>query len=59
MSIRYDETLLLRCQSELKTALQEAARQNGTKPGEFVRQLIITGMRARGIDPLSHSSDAA
>jgi hypothetical protein len=50
MPVRYDEHMLLRCQSELKSALRKAAEQNGTKEGEFVRHLIISGMRARDID---------
>jgi hypothetical protein len=37
MSVRYDEHMRVRCQSELKSALQKAADQNGTKQGEFVR----------------------
>jgi hypothetical protein len=50
-SVRYSDTLTIRCQPELVAWTENTAFARGQKPSELVRQLLLQGARAYGFDP--------
>jgi hypothetical protein len=50
--VKFSNVLQLRCQTEIREALEATARHDGTKPSDLVRRFILEGLRARGVDPL-------
>jgi hypothetical protein len=49
---RYTDQLKLRAQPALVEAIDRAAAKNFTTASEYVRQKLITGLRADGVDLL-------
>lgn len=50
-AVRYSSTVTVRCQPELTAAVARAARAKGTRPAEYVRQALLTGLRLDGFEP--------
>lgn len=57
--VRYSETVKFRCQPEVSALVDQAARARGTKPAEYIRQAVLTGLRLDGFDPAADHSDKA
>ena len=51
--VSYSDSLAIRCQPEITEAVNRAAHARGTKPSEYVRQAVLTGLRLDGFDPAS------
>jgi hypothetical protein len=50
-SVRYSDTLTIRCQPELIAWIERTAFAKGQKPSELVRQRLLEGAKADGFDP--------
>lgn len=48
--IRFSATLAIRCTPELNRTIDQAARQRGCKPAEWVRQALHTCLALEGVD---------
>lgn len=51
--VRFSSRFMVRCQPEVVEQIDEAARQHGQKPAEFVRQAVLKAPRSDGIDPVA------
>lgn len=51
-SIRFDSLIQFRAPENLQDAIGTAARQRGSKPAEYVRQAVMSALRADGIEPM-------
>ena len=57
--VRLSETMSVRCPPALADAIERAAQKNCSKAAEYIRQAILTAVRADGFDPAHDSfSDA-
>lgn len=57
--VRYSDSVTVRCQPEVRAAIDEAARQRGMKPSEYRRQALLTGLRLDGFDPATVDASKA
>ena len=57
-TIRFSNSLTIRCQPELSAMVDRAARRRGSKPSEYIRQALQAAVRADGIDPVSPDIEA-
>lgn len=57
--VRYSDVLKVRCAPEVTALVDQAARSRGTKPAEYVRQAILTGLRLDGFNPAADGTDKA
>ncbi|MEZ0061897.1 putative HicB family RNase H-like nuclease [Bradyrhizobium elkanii] len=51
--VRFSSRLQLRCEPEVTEQIDAAARKNGQKQSEYVRQAVLKALRADGIDPIA------
>jgi predicted HicB family RNase H-like nuclease len=47
--VRYSDTLTLRCSPSLNAAIDQAAKARGTRPSEWCRQALQTGLALDGV----------
>jgi len=54
-TIRFDSSIFVRCSAAMVREVGRAARMNGQKRVEFVRQAIRAALKAHGINPADNS----
>jgi hypothetical protein len=50
-AVRYSDSVTVRCQPEITALVDRAAKARGTRPAEYIRQALLTGLRLDGFDP--------
>lgn len=49
-TVKYDQLLAFKIDRDLKGAVWECARQAGCRPTDMLRQILVSGVRARGVE---------
>ena len=50
-TVRYSDSVTIRCQPEVTALVERAALARGTRPSEYVRQALRTALQLDGFDP--------
>src|SRR5690349_25073743 len=50
-SVRFSDSITIRCQPEITALVDRAARAKGSKPSEWARQALLVALRSDGFDP--------
>jgi hypothetical protein len=58
-TVRFSDSITIRCQPEITALVDRAARAKGSKPSEWARQALSEALRAAGFDPSPKPSPAA
>jgi hypothetical protein len=50
-NVKFDAVITCRTIPQVEQAIHKEARSTGLTPSQLVRQLVVAGLKQRGIDP--------